>query len=344
MATFNLDAAKLKAVGRGGLIREDVMDKIWDISKIPLPFSDLIGTGERATNPYKEWTTDELAPPDIANAKVDGVDAVGNNTRTGQRVGNHCQISDKIVRVSYRADSTNNIGRSKELAYQLSRRQQELRRDVDAIALINQASQADDGNATPGNVGTLPSWIKTNHQNGTPGGFSTATGLTVARTPGAGVALTETMIRTAAEQVYQQGGESSVLMSTPAVIRALSSYMFTASARIATFMSDIEGSASKATAMGSVNVFVTDFGTLKFMPNRLQQTHLDSGGTAVADVFILDPAYLSFCYLQGYRTDELAKTGTAENRQMLVDWTLIVNNEKAEAMIGDIDPTLPVAA
>lgn len=347
MSTTNLDAADLKAVARGGLIREDVMNKIFDISRIPLPFTDMIGT-DSSSHPYKEWTIDALANPDITNARVDGADAGTNNTVLGSRVGNHHQISDKVVKVSFRADSSNTIGRAKELAYQLSRRQQDLRRDVEAILLLNQASVADDGNATPGKVGGLPSWLTTNVQlTGAEavGGFATGTGLTVAFTrAAAAVGLTETKVRTAAQQVYEQGGEASVLMSSPAVIAAFSQYLFTSSARVATLMSDIEGSAAKATAMGAVNVFVTDFGTLKFVANRLQPKFTIAAVTNAADVFVLDPSYLSISYLQGYRTEELAKTGTANNRQMLVDYTLVVGNEKAQAMINDINPATAVVA
>lgn len=338
MSTANLDSADLKAVTRGGLIREDVMNKIWDISKIPLPFTDMIGSGTHS-NSYAEWTTDSLAAPDTANSNVDGADASGNNTVVGLRVGNHSQISDKVVRTSTRADNSNVIGRAKELAYQLSRRQQELRRDVEAISLLNQASVADDGNATAGKVGGLPSWIVTNHATGgTAGGFNTATGLTVARTPTATRVLTETLVRTAVQSVFDQGGDSSVLMSTSGVIARISEYMFSSSARIATLMSDIEGKSAKATAMGAINVFVTDFGTLRMVANRLQPTHTDSGVATVADVFILDPSYLELSYMGGYQTEPLAKTGLAENRQMHVDWTLKVLNEKAQAIIGDINP------
>jgi len=63
-----------------------------------------------------------------------------------------------------------------------------------------------------------------------------------------------------------------------------------------------------------------------------------------ADVFILDPAYLQMCYLYGYRTDVLAKTGLAENRQMAVDWSLIVNTEKAHGIIASVDPTVAMTA
>ena len=406
MSTSNLDAADLRSVAAGGLIREDVMNKIFDISGVPLPFTDLIGT-ESSSSPYKEWTTDALQQADITNSVVDGADASGNDTATGARIGNHHQIAQKTVRVSYRADASNVIGRAKELAYQLTRRQQELRRDVDAIMLKNQASVQDDGGSTAGNVGGLPSWLTTNQASGygygaggAVGGFNTGTKLTVARTPSTTTrALTESFVRDAVQDVYLQGGDPSVLMAVPPVIRKLSEYMFSSSARVATLYSDTEGSKQAAVAMGSVNVFVTDFGTLKMVPNRNQPyepigsslttgltaglvyvvnapgasslaqwqaagwagtklpkagqwfkaiaTSVAGGGSvklATSNVFITDPEYLAASYLKGYRTEELAKTGLAENRQMSVDFTLIVNNEKAHALIGDIDHTAAVTA
>lgn len=342
MSTANLDSADLKGVAKGGLIREDVMNKIWDISKIPLPFTDSIGSTD-AKNSYKEWTTDELAAPDLTNAVIDGSDASGNDTATGARVGNHHQISDKVVRVSYRADASDTIGRQKELAYQIMRRQQELKRDVEAIVLSNQASVADDGSSTAGKAGGLPSWLATNAYHGatgSDGGFNTSTGLTVARTAGTARALTEALVRDTVESVYNEGGNPTKMMSTPAVIRKFSEYLFTSSARVASLMSDQGKSSEAATALGSVNVFVTDFGTLTMIPNRLQQTY----GTAEADVFIYDPEYLEMSYLKGYRTDTLAKTGLAENRHMSVDWSLIVNTEKAHGIIGDVDTTAAVTA
>lgn len=346
MATANLDSADLKGVALNGLIREDVMNKIWDISKIPLPFTDMIGTGS-AKNSYKEWTSDELAAPDPTNSVIDGADAVGNDTKTGERVGNHHQTSDKVVRVSYRADASDTIGRAKELGYQLSRRQQELRRDVESISLLNQGSVADNGDDTAGLAGGLPTWMRTSTVNlTTPVGFNNSTGVTTTPTPTAdGIQLSETDIRNVVEQVYQEGGDPTVLMTVPSIVRKISEYLFTSSARVATLMSDQGKSSEKATALGAVNVFVTDFGTLKLVPNRLQLLYnalyaAPSLTASYADVFILDPAYLEMCYLYGYRTDMLAKTGLAENRQMAVDWTLVVNTEKAHGIIASVDPTL----
>lgn len=344
MSTANLDSADLKGVTVNGLIREDVMNKIWDISKIPLPFTDMIGSGS-ATNEYKEWTTDELAAPNPDNAVVDGSDAVGNDTKTGIRVGNHHQIGTKVVKVSYRADASNTIGRAKELSYQLTRRQQELRRDVEAISLLNQASVEDDGDSVAGKVGGLPTWLATNTVNLTsPVGFNTTTAKTIVPTATAtGIALSETAIKDVVESIYNEGGDASVMMSVPGVIRKFSEYLFTTSARVAAIQSDQGKSREKAAALGSVNVFITDFGTLRLVPNRLQLRYdalyaAPSLTAAYADVFILDPSYLKQCFMKGYRTDSLAKTGLAENRLMSVDFSLIVNTEKAHGIIASVNP------
>lgn len=349
MSTANLDSADLKAVTAGGLIREDVMNKIFDISKIPLPFTDLVGS-TTAKNEYIEWTTDELAAPNTANAVVDGSDATGNDTVTGHRVGNHHQISQKVVRVSYRADASDVIGRTQELAYQLMRRQQELRRDVEAIALLNQASVADNGSSTAGKAGGLPSWIATSYATvgtgatpGAAGGFNLSTKLTVAATDATTAgALTEAKLRSTIQSVYEEGGDVSVMMTVPSIISAFSKYMLSSGAAVAPIRSNVPNSQQEAaSALGAVNVFITDFGTIRAIPNRLQPTY-NSG--ARADVFILDPAYLSLCYLKGYQTDELAKTGLAENRQMSVDWSLIVHTEKAHGIIRDVSTSAAMTA
>lgn len=334
-----LDSFNLKAVEHGGLINEDVMQKIFDISKIKLPLTDMIGT-DKAKNSYKEWTVDDLGAPDVTNAVVDGADATGNDNATGERVGNHCQISVKQLNVSTRARNSDTIGRSDELAYQVMRGQEKLHRDVEAIMLTNQASIADGGSASsqPGKSGGLGSWLESNTSRGAggaDGGFDG--GVTVAPTAGTGRAVSESAIRDVAESCYLNNGDPSVLMSTPGVIRQLSNYMFTSSARIATAMSDVGQKAEAATAIGAVNVMVTDFDVvLTFKPNRLQQLETDD----LANAYLIQPSMLSQAFLMGYRTEPLSKTGLSDKRQVAVDWTLIVKNEKAHGVVADIDPTL----
>ena len=271
----------------------------------------------------------------MANAEIDGADASNFVAETGERVGNHSQISVECIATSHRADASDTIGYAKQLAYELTKGQQNVRRDVEAIALFNQGS--DPGtSSTPGKTGGLPSWIETTVMNGTAGGYNHGTGKTDEAAPGAAAALSFQDVKDAVMGVYKQGAESTTLMSSPEVISALSTYLFGNDARIANLHADQGKSSEKATALGSVNVVVTDFGTLRLVSNRLQPK--DANGTDF--VFILDPEYLSLSYLEGYRTDMLAKTGLSEKREISVDWGLRVHCEEAQAMICGIDGTL----
>ena len=64
MSTANLDAADLAAaLAAPGLIREDVMDMVYNLDEgIPTPFTDMIRSGSHS-NPYSEWTEDDLRRP-----------------------------------------------------------------------------------------------------------------------------------------------------------------------------------------------------------------------------------------------------------------------------------------
>jgi len=346
MATGNIDSFDLKSIAKGGVINEDVMQKIFDISKIPLPFTDLVGSTTHKNERF-DWVVDELRAPNLDNARVDGADAGAAAEAGGARVGNHSQISDEVIAVSYRADASDTIGRTKELAYRITRGNQQIRRDVEAIALNNQSSVAGT-DSVAGVTGGLPSWLETtvlgangSDQTGAAGGHNMTTGLTEKFTTGAKAGLSFQAVKDAIQGVYEQGGEVTHLMSNPGVIGSLSSYMFDHEARVATLTSDQGAPAnSKATALSSVNVLVSDFGTIKLVPNRLQP--LDEDGNAVA--FLLDPEYVALSFLEGYRTDTLAKTGLAEKRQISVDWGLRVHTEKAHGMIINIDPDAPATA
>ena len=333
-------SADLKAALVGGLIHEDVMTSITNLSKnIDTPLSDMIGRGTHG-NEYYSWTQDTQATPSSTNAVLDGMSPTVNDATVGSRVGNHSQISQKYVSVSTRNDASKTIGFAKSSAYQIQLRTEDLRRDIECAMLSNNESIADT-DPQVGISGGLNAWIATNHQtSGAAGGFSTGTGLVVPYTPGTARGLTEAMVRQASSDVYKQGGNASVFMAVPDLISGLSQYMFTSSSRIATLTR--EAPENKAgTAIMSVNVMVLDFNvTMKMIPNRVQED-ISAG---VSTAFVLDPAKLELSNLRGMRAERLAKTGLAENWQISQDWTLVVNDEKAHACISDITNTDDVTA
>lgn len=344
MPTGNTNAAQAAARAYGGVIHEDVMNKIWDISNIPLPFTDMLAKTKH-DNQRTEWTEDELSAPVTDNAHVDGIDVSQNDSKLSLRLGNFTQIALKEVQISHSLEASNSIGNVGKLSYQVMQRQKELRRDVEAQMLTHQGSQPGDGDTVKGISAGLGAQLKSNvlvGATGVVGGFDTGTGLFVAPTAGTPRALSETDIRDVLQDIYVAGGNTECLMATPAVIRNLSTYLFSDVARVATMTAQQTQSKPQAlTAYGSVNVFVTDFGqTVTMRDNRLQQQ--DSAGTS--SMYFLDPSHINQSFLRGYQTEPLAKTGLSEKRLMSAEYALKVYSEKSQGAILAISEALAVVA
>lgn len=347
MSLNNLDAADLAAaLAAPGLIAEDVVDAVRNLDEgIPQPFTNAVGSSTIDAL-YTEWTENDLNDPDPNNAFVDGADASGNDVKVGLRIGNRAQGSDKVVRISHAAEAVDSFGSVGRLAYQTARRLMDLRRDVEAILTGRQGSQVDDGNATPGKTGALGAFIKTHTDfgiGGSAGGFNTATKVVEAPVAGTPRALAWENVRDVLEGIYTGGGNPSVLMSVPGVIKRINSFLFSDAGKPyrADPTANVQGtSPATQTAQGYISVVLSDFGiTMRLIDNRLQQLY-----DGAADVFLLDPAHAEIGYLYGYRSDELGKGGHSYNRLLSVVYALKVLREDAHGMIADVDPTAAVTA
>ncbi len=345
MATTNLDANDLaSALAAPGLIREDVVDQVYNLDEnVNTPFTDAVGSTS-ISNVLSEWTEDDLADVDIDNAVVDGSEASGNDTKLGKRVANRAQLSDKVVRISHAANAVDSIGSVGTIAYQVAKRLMDLRRDVEAIAVGRQASVADDGNTTPGRTAGLGAWIATHTSFGTggsAGGFDPATKVVNAPTTGDARSLNWEDVRDIIEGIYTGGGNPSLLMSVPGVIKRINSFLFSDSGKPyrAEPTANVQGTTPAAqSAQGFISVVLSDFGiAMSLVDNRLQQTY-----TNAADVFLLDPAFAELGYLYGYRNDELGKVGHSDKRLLSTTWMTRVLREDAHGMIADVDPTAAV--
>lgn len=346
-----LDAKDLKDIAAGGMVKEDVEQEIYDCSEIPCPLLDMIQMSS-CNNSYTEWPEDELEAPSLTNAIVSGADAPATATDAGNlaRKGNHTQICGKYVYVTERALNVDTIAIGDTLAYKTMRKMQANRRDIEAIMLSNQASVADNNNATPGKAAGLGAWIVTHaDRTGTDGGgFDTGTKLVEIYTPGARRALTWEMIADQIEAVYNEGSNPTVAMSVPGVTKRLARFLFTTS-YAATPTANVTGTGggTDQTSQGYIDTFRTDFGfTMKIVPNRLQQTYesTDSGTTPAAALFGFDLDYLSVAYLSPTKVEPLAKLGLSHRRQITADWTQKCLLERAHFVIHDINPAATVTA
>lgn len=346
-----LDTADLKNIAAGGFVREDVLAKIQDASTGIKPvFVDMIGRSP-VSNSYSEWSEDALEDPDTANAVVSGADATvaAQAMPNAARVGNHAQTSIKLAAVSERAQNTNNL-QSDALGYRTMRKLMELKRDVEAISLSDQASVADDGATVAGNSAGLGAWIKTHSFSGvggSAGGFNNSTKVVDAPTPGTPRSIALADIRTAIAELYDEGvGENGlVVMSTPAVIAAVSEALRTdESGNFVSPVANISGTEGQIQyAQGWTSQFITDFGVrCKLVANRLQPT-VDDGYDEVANLYIFDPDFLALGFLHDFKVEPLAKIGLSHRKMLSVDWTLKVLLERACAVIRDVDVAAPIA-
>ena len=259
-----LDTAEIRALTSGGNIREDLLAKVWDVSRVPLPFQDRIGTGT-ANSDVHEWTIDKLGVAAqnvwVENASIpvtgtaSGVVDIGNSASQANvvRARNICQISAKAISVSDRSQQVQTSGNTASLAYQIMQRQRELKQDMEFILLSNTASVLSTNQATTASyLGGYMSWVedKTSPtQNlfvsaaGTPsadGGYDQSTKLTVAAASTATpAAISEADLRDVTEAIYMGGAEATTAMRRPALKRIISQYMYTSSARIAQLTSQL---------------------------------------------------------------------------------------------------------
>jgi hypothetical protein len=77
----------------------------------------------------------------------------------------------------------------------------------------------------------------------------------------------------------------------------------------------------------SIDVYVSDFGDLKAVPSRFSRTR---------DVWILQADKWAVAYLRPFQSIELATTGDAYQREILVEYALEARAPKASGAVVDI--------
>lgn len=320
--------------------RESLSNTIHNISPTNTPFQANIGR-EGADSDKPEWQIDALATATPDNIHIDGDDFSGDALTDPTRLATYCQISRKDLVVTRRADKVKKAGMKSALAYMVAKAGKELKRDVESRLLINQIPVQ--GNSTLGSeTGGIEVWMTTNDVFGATGASPTlSAGIpNAARTDGTARALDESILLTVVKDCYVAGGEPTILMMTPTVKQLFSLFMFGSGARIATPYQD-HGANKKSgiTAIGAVDVYVSDFTVMEVIPNRFMDATSDE-----SSVLVIDPEYWAVAYLDGYMVERIAKTGDSSKRMLLVDYALCSKNEAASGIFADVDETTAMVA
>lgn len=292
--------------------REDLTNMIYRITPTDTPFMSMIAKG-KATSTKHEWQTQALATPSN-NVAAEGDDATNAVTTPTVRLNNYTQISTKTVGVSGTQESTVSAGRKSEIGYQMMLKSLELRNDMEVGLTQNNVAVTGAIRQSRGLIG----WQGDNVDSGA--GYVAPNYVTnVAQTNGTQAAFTEARLKNVLQKCYTAGGNPSVIMLPPLAKQTFST--FTGNSNQRTDKSEDK----KVTA--ATDVYVSDFGELKAVPNRRMSTR---------DVSILQPDMWAVAYLRPFFTQDLAKTGDSTRKQIIVEYTLEARNPAANGAVTDI--------
>jgi hypothetical protein len=305
-------------------IRESLSDTIYQISPEETPFISNIGKGS-VPQTYNEWQNDALGSVDTANAQLEGDDVATFPAQVPTtRLGNYQQISRKLAIVSGTYEGVKKAGRSSEMAYQLAQRAAELKRDIESIAVQNQAAVA--GNSTTARkTAGFEAFLRTNTSRGASGANPTLSGSTqgypnAVPTDGTQRAFTETILKTVAQSIWTAGGTLKLLM-----VGALQKQVASGFAGIAQQRRETGDGA--ATIIGAADVYVSDFGAIQIVPNRFIRNR---------SALFVDPERVQIDFYRPFQTIALAQTGDAQKRMILAEWGLRVTHEAAHGIAADL--------
>lgn len=305
--------ATYEAIGN----REDLSDVIYRIDPTDTPFMSGIER-EKASAVNHEWQTQALAAVDTANAALEGADAVTEAVTPTVRLGNICQISDKVARVTGTQQVVDKAGRDDEMAYQEMLKGLELKRDMESILCGTNQAKNTGAAATARKTASVISWIKTNtHKSGSDPSAADGTGT---RTDGTTRAFTEAQLKTVLQACWNSGGKPDTIM-----VGGFNKQVFSTFTGRATPQEDTKSKKIVA----SVEVYESDFGRLKVVANRFSRSR---------DALILQMDMWAVAYLPGRKmvSIPLAKTGDSERRQILSEYCLVARNEKSSGGVFDL--------
>lgn len=306
-------------------VREDLIDKIYNVSPEQTP----VTTGfdrTTATNTLHEWQRDSLTAANKDNALIDGDEFTGDVLTPTERVGNYCQIFAAKPLVTRRANIVKKAGQGKSMAYQKAKRIKEMKRDIEAAVLSSNVAVA--GNSTTASkLGGLGVLIFTNVSHGAGGSTAahTSGAPTVAPTAGTARAFSETLLKDVVQLAYTNSGE----IPRQVVMSPNHKKLFSGFTGIAVNRYQV-GKKEQAHVIGGADVYMSDFGELEIVPHYLM-----AGST---NVYLINPEQGKLAFLDGFRSEEMGKTGDSEKVLVTADLTLEVDAEKAMGKIADLTP------
>ena len=310
-------------------IREELSDVIYNIAPMDTPF--MSGCSKQtADNTFFEWQVDTISAGS-ANRKIEGDNDIAADARVlPTRLGNYCQISQYVNQTSGTDQMMNYAGHGKNQAYQMAKNGKRMKRDMESMLtqnIVRAAGDATEARATAG----IPAWINTAHVAGGSGGSASAgsLGTTAMVNNTSTAAASEANIKATIKECYDAGGSPDMMLVPSNVKQTISS--------LAQSVSELRTAANKeahASVVAAVDVYVSDFGTFKIVPDR--NLAADGPGSVPANIFFLDMDFWAIAWLRPFQTVDLAKTGDSVKQLLLAEYGLVSKNEKASGILASV--------
>jgi len=317
-------------------IREDLSDVIYNIAPMDTPF--LSGAAKMSADNTKfEWQVDTITAG-ANNRHLEGDDSPESTARVlPTRLYNYTQISRYIAQTSGTDDAVDYAGHGKHQAYMLAKLGKRMKRDMEVMLTQNIIYSSGDATAGRQTAG-IPAWLNTAHVAGGSGGSPTAgaTGGTAMVNNSSTAAITEVNIKATIKESYDAGGQPDIMLVPSVVKQTISGLASVGSGSVSLGIPPRNevGNKGQATAVAAVDVYISDFGTFKIIPDR--NLAADGPGSVAANVFFLDMDYWGVAWLRPFQTVTLAKTGDSEKQMLLGEYGLVSKNEKASAILASV--------
>lgn len=302
--------------------REDLMNIIVNISPEETPlFSNSKKVPAKAIT--HEWLTDSLLQSTI-NSTLEGNTVTVSTAAAPTRLGNTLQISEKDYGISGTMGALGSVGalagRDDELTRLRMKKGLELRRDMEVVLHTNQAKRSESG-ATTRLLGGLPSWITnavgpSSVQAAIP---TTGNGSSAVNSFSVSTALTYQYLASAHQLAFEDGGQPNMLEVPPSLKRAFSGLAFSSTPSTADVRYIANGT-SPAMAVGTVDKWMSDFGTVDVVVNRQLAIQGDTFLRQAA--FLIDTDKISVATLRLFEVTQLARTGDARSEFVVSEYTL----------------------
>jgi hypothetical protein len=297
--------------------REDLVDQVYRINPADTPFMTA-APRVKATAVLHEWSTQALSSINTTNARLEGDALTRVNSTAPVRRQNYCQISSRDATVTGTQRATNPAGIDDMMAYQMSLKSLELRRDMEAILLGNTGQNV--GNTTTARtLRSFNAWLSGNGSRGTSGADSTAaTAAATDATAGAIRTFTEDMLKDAVLDAFVDGGEPNLVLVGPFNKQRFSAFTGRSTSQVVVRQDVVDGAAE---------LYRSDYGVLKVVPNRSQRDR---------DAFIVDTTKVAVAGLRMFEPQELGRVGDAVTRDIISEYTLEMRHPDAHAGVFDL--------